>query len=87
MKLIAAEQKLQQPSSHLVQLQNEMADLKIQHRMAIHQVSINIYVVVLLVPTRNFVIRLFENRSSVAPQKPKKKRDSWPKLTRKELQV
>nr|CAH0098978.1 unnamed protein product [Daphnia galeata] len=36
MKLIAAEQKLQQPS-HLMQLQNEMADLKIHHRLAIQQ--------------------------------------------------
>nr|SVE74123.1 EOG090X04IO [Daphnia barbata] len=37
MKLVAAEEKLQQPSSHLVQLQNEIADLKIQHRLAIQQ--------------------------------------------------
>ncbi|XP_057368005.1 GRIP and coiled-coil domain-containing protein 1-like [Daphnia carinata] len=37
MKLFTAEQKLQEPSSHLVQLQNEMADLKIQHRLAIQQ--------------------------------------------------
>nr|SVE88577.1 EOG090X04IO [Daphnia sinensis] len=37
MKLFSAEQKLQEPSSHLVQLQNEMADLKIQHRLAIQQ--------------------------------------------------
>nr|SVE75694.1 EOG090X04IO [Daphnia hispanica] len=37
MKLFATEQKLQQPSSHLMQLQNEMADLKIQHRLAIQQ--------------------------------------------------
>ncbi|EFX71220.1 hypothetical protein DAPPUDRAFT_309188 [Daphnia pulex] len=36
MKLFAAEQKLQQPS-HLMQLQNEMADLKIHHRLAIQQ--------------------------------------------------
>jgi len=38
MKLFAAEQKLQQPS-HLMQLQNEMADLKIHHRLAIQQVK------------------------------------------------
>nr|SVE74696.1 EOG090X04IO [Daphnia carinata] len=37
MKLFSAEQKLQEPSSHLLQLQNEMADLKIQHRLAIQQ--------------------------------------------------
>lgn len=37
MKLFSAEQKLQEPSSHLVRLQNEMADLKIQHRLAIQQ--------------------------------------------------
>nr|SVE71618.1 EOG090X04IO [Daphnia similis] len=37
MKLFSAEKKLQEPSSHLVQLQNEMADLKIQHRLAIQQ--------------------------------------------------
>nr|SVE73496.1 EOG090X04IO [Daphnia atkinsoni] len=37
MKLFAAEQKLLQPSAHLMQLQNEMADLKIQHRLAIQQ--------------------------------------------------
>nr|CAG4641620.1 EOG090X04IO [Eurycercus lamellatus] len=37
MKLRASEQKLEQPSPHLVQLQNEMADLKIQHRLAIQQ--------------------------------------------------
>nr|SVE83601.1 EOG090X04IO [Daphnia pulex] len=36
MKLFAAEQKLQQPS-HLMQLQNEMADLKMHHRLAIQQ--------------------------------------------------
>jgi hypothetical protein len=40
MKLFAAEQKLQQPS-HLMQLQNEMADLKIHHRLAIQQVKIS----------------------------------------------
>nr|CAG4634729.1 EOG090X04IO [Alona affinis] len=37
MKLRASEQKLEQPSPHLVQLQNEMADLKVQHRLAIQQ--------------------------------------------------
>nr|CAG4650901.1 EOG090X04IO [Simocephalus serrulatus]SVE94179.1 EOG090X04IO [Simocephalus serrulatus] len=37
MKLFTAEQKLQQPSTHLLQLQNEMVDLKIQHRLAIQQ--------------------------------------------------
>nr|SVE81256.1 EOG090X04IO [Daphnia magna] len=37
MKLFSAEQKLHEPSSHLVRLQNEMADLKIQHRLAIQQ--------------------------------------------------
>lgn len=38
MKLLASDQKLQQPSPHFLQLQNEMADLKIQHRLAIQQV-------------------------------------------------
>lgn len=42
MKLRTAEQKLEQPSPHLVQLQEEMADLKVQHRLAIQQVSVNI---------------------------------------------
>ena len=39
MKLRISEQKLEQPSPHLIQLQNEMADLKIQHRLAIQQVE------------------------------------------------
>lgn len=37
MKLRSAEEKLQQPSPLLVQLQNEMADVKVQHRLAIQQ--------------------------------------------------
>nr|CAG4646187.1 EOG090X04IO [Macrothrix elegans] len=36
-KLRIAEQKLEQPSPHLLQLQEEMADLKVQHRLAIQQ--------------------------------------------------
>lgn len=41
MKLLSAEQKLQQPTIHLMQLQNEMTDLKIQHRLAIQQVFVS----------------------------------------------
>ena len=37
MKLRTAEQKLEQPSPLLIQLQDEMADLKAQHRLAILQ--------------------------------------------------
>jgi len=34
-KLRIAEDKLSRPSPHLIQLQNEMADMKVQHRLAI----------------------------------------------------
>nr|CAG4650087.1 EOG090X04IO [Sida crystallina] len=37
MKLRSAEQKLEQPSPLLVQLQNEMADMRMQHRLAIQR--------------------------------------------------
>lgn len=39
MKLRLSEKKLEQPSPHLIQLQDEMADLKVQHRLAIQQVT------------------------------------------------
>lgn len=38
-KLQIAEEKLSRPSPHLIQLQNEMADMKVQHRLAIQQVD------------------------------------------------
>ena len=38
MKLRMAEDKLSQPSPHLIQLENEMTDMKIQHRLAIQKV-------------------------------------------------
>nr|CAG4642449.1 EOG090X04IO [Evadne anonyx] len=37
MKLRVSEDKLSRPSLHLIQLQNEMADMKVQHRLAIQQ--------------------------------------------------
>ena len=45
-KLRIAEDKLSRPSPHLIQLQNEMADMKVQHRLAIQLVrrhSCNIF--------------------------------------------
>ena len=38
MKLELSEEKLRQPSPLLIQLQNEMAEMKAQHRLAIQQV-------------------------------------------------
>ena len=40
MKLELSEEKLRQPSPLLIQLQNEMAEMKAQHRLAIQQVNI-----------------------------------------------
>lgn len=38
-KLRISQEKLSRPSPHFIQLQNEMADMKVQHRLAIQQVN------------------------------------------------